>query len=544
MEPGAARRRRRPTHKRRRTRPAAVPPCGSGSESRGSKRWHVQLNQGGLKLVSGRPYTLRFQARAEAPGAIVVNAQQAHDPWQILWSGNAELTSDWKTFEFIFTPTQNDDNARITFSNMGLRPETYEFAGVSLRSGGVLGLREGEELGALGFFRKRDFARRTPEAQRDWIRFLWEVESDYWTGMARFLKQDLGVQSLIVGTQMGWSPFPIQAQLDVIDSHAYWQHPHFPGRSWDMNNWFVQNVPMAGAPDGGTLPGLALSRVAGKPFICTEYNHSAPNTYSSEAFLLLSAFAAMQDWDGIFAFAYSHRHDEWDTGYFPSFFDIDQHPEKMATLPAAAAMFVRGDVPSPPNPITARPGREAVVEAIRRAGPWGLGAGRFGVPREAALRTPVAVAVPSESATEPPQTPRPRPQRELRLARRSRRPRLRDGEHAALEGGRRRDPGRAIYPRRCDHRSPAEPARLGGDLLDGDRRERHPIARTYSHHGDRLHREHRHGLEERRENDRRARLGPSPVARRGHPGDHHPAGPRRPGPGLVAGRARTPQRAP
>ena len=31
-------------------------------------------------------------------------------------------------------------------------------------------------------------------------------------------------------------------------------------------------------------------------------------------------------------------------GYFPSFFDIDQHPTKMATLPASLAMFLRGDV--------------------------------------------------------------------------------------------------------------------------------------------------------------------------------------------------------
>ena len=49
--------------------------------------------------------------------------------------------------------------------------------------------------------------------------------------------------------------------MDVIDSHAYWQHPHFPGRAWDMNDWTVKNLPMAGREDGGTLPGLALQRV-------------------------------------------------------------------------------------------------------------------------------------------------------------------------------------------------------------------------------------------------------------------------------------------
>ena len=185
-----------------------------------------------------------------------------------------------------------------------------------------------------------------PEAQRDWIGFLWNVEERYWTGMYRFLKDDLKVVAPVLGTQMGWSPAPIQAKLDLIDSHAYWQHPHFPRKQWDPADWVVNNLPMTGRPDGGTLPGLALTRVAGKPFICTEYNHSAPNTYAAETFPLIFAFAALQDWDGVFAFAYSHRHDDWNTGKIPSFFDVDQHPTKMATLPAAAALFLRGDVPA------------------------------------------------------------------------------------------------------------------------------------------------------------------------------------------------------
>ena len=59
----------------------------------------------------------------------------------------------------------------------------------------------------------------------------------------------------------------------------------------------------------------------------------APNTHSSEAFLLVNAYAALQDWDGVFAFAYSHRHDDWNSRRIGSFFDLDQHPTKLATLP-------------------------------------------------------------------------------------------------------------------------------------------------------------------------------------------------------------------
>src|SRR5690606_23037190 len=146
--------------------------------------------------------------------------------------------------------------------------------------------------GRIAAFTRDDYARRAPRVQEEWMRFLWQTEMHYWVGMRRWLKEELGVRSLVVGTQLGWSPFPIQQEMDVIDSHSYWQHPHFPGRSWDLNNWVVKNESMAGAPDGGTLAGLALQRVAGKPYICTEYNHSAPNEFGAETFPLVMSFAA------------------------------------------------------------------------------------------------------------------------------------------------------------------------------------------------------------------------------------------------------------
>jgi hypothetical protein len=346
--------------------------------------WHVQLTHAGLKFQKDEPYTLQFRARADRPRRITVNAKQAHEPFQDLWSGDVAVADDWQIYRFQFQPAADDEVARIGLSQLGARTGSIWVADVSLRPGGVAGIGEGDTAGHVGIVRKRDFGGRTPAAQRDWIEFLFATETRYWTGMARFLKEELNVKCPIVGTQMGWSPAPIQAELDVIDSHSYWQHPRFPGRSWDAVNWTVQNVPMAAAPDGGTLPRLALCRLAGKPFICTEYNHSAPNTYSSETLPLIAAFAALQDWDGIFAFAYSHRTDEWDVRKIPSFFYIDQHPTKMATLPAAAAMFLRGDVRPLPGEEFAPLSTAAAIERVRQAGPY-LGADAFGVPRLDAL---------------------------------------------------------------------------------------------------------------------------------------------------------------
>jgi len=151
------------------------------------------------------------------------------------------------------------------------------------------------ENGDMPFFSRAQRGERTQKAQADWIRFLWETEQRYWQTMRCYLQDDLGVKSPIVGTIIGCSTPNLMAELDVVDTHAYWHHPVFPGRPWDPANWFVTNTSMVNS-EGGVLTGLARKRVYGKPLICTEYNHPAPNTYSSEAPLLLASFAAFQDW--------------------------------------------------------------------------------------------------------------------------------------------------------------------------------------------------------------------------------------------------------
>jgi hypothetical protein len=158
---------------------------------------------------------------------------------------------------------------------------------------------------------------------------------------------------------------------------------------------------------GGTLPGLALRRVLGKPHCVTEYNHSAPNTFGSEGFLLLAAYGALQDWDAIYAFAYSHR-SNWNPRRISGFFDIDQHPTKMATLPAAVALFVRGDVQPARKQIVTALDREREVDALRTAGPWELVHARHvGVPPEAALVHRIALATGENKHAKSPAVPKP-----------------------------------------------------------------------------------------------------------------------------------------
>jgi hypothetical protein len=149
---------------------------------------------------------------------------------------------------------------------------------------------------------------------------------------------------------------------------------------------------------GGTIPSLSLRRVLGKPFTVTEYNHPAPNTYGSEAYVLLAAYGAFQDWDAIYAFCYSDRRDDWDTRCIGEFFNIDQDPTKLVTLIPAVLMFVGNHVKPAQKEIVVAADREREIDLLRHGSAWGLvDAGRLGVPSEAVMVHRVSIATEGRS---------------------------------------------------------------------------------------------------------------------------------------------------
>ena len=366
---------------------------------KGSEGWYVQFNYPNIRVVALKSYLVRFMARADRKVKVTILLQQAHDPWNALSNSvEIELTTEWKSYEVVLYAHTGDNNARLSITGLGLYEATYEFTKFSLREFEGFSLLEDESLEDLNIrlFTRDEYVRRSYAAKRDWMEFLWKLEEDYYLEMYNYLKNELGVKALIIGTIVGCGSPNILAKLDVIDTHAYWQHPRFPGKPWDPENWYVVNEPMVNHMNEGTIPHLALKRVYGKPHLVSEYNHPMPNMYDAEAFIELAAYAALQDWDGIFAFAYSHRADDWDARCVRGYFDIDQHPIKMATLIIAHAIFVRGDV---------KPARKLVVAELRpedelhllvsgKVYAWRLPDGSYvGIPPEAALIHRTAIVV-------------------------------------------------------------------------------------------------------------------------------------------------------
>ncbi|MBL7222088.1 MAG: carbohydrate binding domain-containing protein, partial [Phycisphaerae bacterium] len=303
-----------------------------------STGWHIQFRLSGMTVVKGRYYTLTFRAKASKARDISLNVGQADKPWGNLGlQRTVKLSDEWKEFRAGFAATKSEDNARVVFQ-VGGSEVGVELADIKLRPGGRSGARSDESLTRrnVALFAESETSART----RDRMRFLAETEKAYFDSMRNFVRKDLKCEALVTGTIV-FGPLGLWAQsdMDFIDAHAYWHHPHFPGRPWDPGNWTVNQTAMVNNPDRSPLFGLAASRLKGKPFTVSEYNHPAPNDAQAECVPMITAFGAAQDWDGIWLFAYSHSADAWDKQHFTSFFDIHTNPAKWGFVPAGTAIF-------------------------------------------------------------------------------------------------------------------------------------------------------------------------------------------------------------
>lgn len=312
----------------------------------GLRSWDFQVHQIGLDLAEGKPYVLRFWARANQPRRINVDVRLDRDPWTSAGlSKSIELPVAWKHYEFSFTATGTQKNHnRLSFSLQSTLGEVW-IAGVELRRGSGGRLPESASLEAGNIDLPTNSF--TAAQREDFLAFAAETERRYAVGMRDFIKNTLGAKALVVDTQVtygGMAGLYRESMMDFGDIHAYWQHPSFPRKAWDPTDWTVANTPMVRALGSDTLTRMAVCRLADKPFTVSEYNHPAPSDYSAECVPMLAAFAALQDWDGIFLFDYHSSQGDWDRQRISGYFSIDSHPAKIVFLPAATAMFRRADV--------------------------------------------------------------------------------------------------------------------------------------------------------------------------------------------------------
>lgn len=315
--------------------------------------WHVQFGQGELPITAGQLYRLTFDAKSDTSGSFSVNVMQNHDPWRGLglW-GQAEAGLDWQSYEFLFTASLDDSNGRLGF-DVGQSVRTLWFDNVSLKPANLKGLLPGERLedNTVARLRRSELAGFTPQRMRDTLRFYDETQAAYFQTMHQYIQNDLGAHALNTGTASyinSLADIRAMAALDFVDNHFYWDHPRWPdGPDWTPTGWVIDNQAWVNSPFYGLFD-LATTAVQGKPFTVTEFNQPFPNRYAVEAPLLLASIANLQDWDGVFQFAYTHDQNNYDAEQVTGFFDLAGNPVATGLMPIAARLFLAGQIAPAP----------------------------------------------------------------------------------------------------------------------------------------------------------------------------------------------------
>ena len=206
------------------------------------------------------------------------------------------------------------------------------------------------------------------------VRFYVELEERFHSRMKQFLRDDLGVQSLVVGNSdysrdvSGYPRILPLLQHDIVDAHDYWQLA-----KGDTDYVAVANTPMVSQPLRSTAVGLARSAVLGRPFTVSESNHPFPNEYACEGMPILTAYAMLQDWDGIYWFTWGRgrradaaagierRFRPWGWAYS---YDFSNDPMKVASLAVCGLMWHRRDVATARQTLVRRYTREAAIATL------------------------------------------------------------------------------------------------------------------------------------------------------------------------------------
>ena len=220
--------------------------------------------------------------------------------------------------------------------------------------------------------RKQDFATADAARFRTEASFYMELEDHYFEAMYTLLKKDLGVHAAVLATSdhnHGISGYPLvhsTSRLDIVDGHIYWQHPHYLLNENGRHTGFtIANTPMVNDPLHSNPVELSRSAVAGKPYTVSEVNHPFPAEYACEGIPILTAYAALQDWDGIFWYTFEHKApDQW-TAKQPSHFEFRSDPVKMTQLAAGAFVFLRADVRAAERTVKRSYSTEQVLDSLR-----------------------------------------------------------------------------------------------------------------------------------------------------------------------------------
>lgn len=191
-----------------------------------------------------------------------------------------------------------------------------------------------------------EWQREHPDArprEQQWASFLLETHAEMAADCAAYVR-GLGARALITDAnyRQDLALARIRSRLDLVDNHNYHDLKHFLAGGWSLPYQFHQRSALA---EAGSLPrSLFANRIFGKPYTVTEFNYCYPNHFRAEGGPLMGAYAALQDWDGVFRYSYAHGRDRALSVQPVFYLDNASDPVNMLADRIVALLFRRRDV--------------------------------------------------------------------------------------------------------------------------------------------------------------------------------------------------------
>jgi Carbohydrate binding domain len=314
----------------------------------GGTDWNIQFKHVNFSLNSGQTYLVKFSAKASKNRSIAVALSRNDAPYTWYAGQNFNLTTTWQDFVFPIAMIENlVGNGRLSF-NLGTSDGQVWIDDVSLAEPTIVTLESGENLTNKNI-RRLDYSERGLFAKQrvaDLAEFYIKLQKDFMEEMRNFLKNTLNVTAAITGTNAltGFQEGMEHENMDYYDDHAYWDHPEFPGASFDVSNWKIKNNSMLKSTGFMAITsGISGIHLNNKPYTISEYNHAFPNRYRSEMVHSLAAYSAFHGVDGIMYFEYNSDPDaSWNTDKVSNFFSINRDNSIMGLFPAFAYAYRKG----------------------------------------------------------------------------------------------------------------------------------------------------------------------------------------------------------
>jgi hypothetical protein len=305
-------------------------------DSQGTAAYKASVDYTGMSVAKGRSYRLRIWLKGSEPTTVRTEFLK-ESVWDWYGAHDCAVDTVWGLCEASFTaPADISDSLRFNI-DVGLSKGTVLLDSADFRECSGDGLRTGESLEAATVRRssKSTVGLLSPARAADEARFYYDVEGSYIAALKGYLKDSLGIAVPVTFTNnwYGLASLASQARGDYTEANWYWQHPSFPN-GWSNTDYSIENTPMVKDAGGGKAAELTWSRVLGKPFVGTEYDHPFPSHYLCEAPALYFGHMGFLDADGALMFAYvDYEKERYKTTWTEQFFNNGTNPVFLTQSP-------------------------------------------------------------------------------------------------------------------------------------------------------------------------------------------------------------------